>query len=242
MKFIILSESLASALKKYGDTVDVEAYAEADPTPTKKYVEFLCKHNDDILEMYEGTDDYDVMYDIIEYILKEFNKISKNLPKKDINQYKKWDDVVIAIEEYETRKDKRNPIKKIHPESEVIFEDKDIIVIRVDSWEASRQYGAGKFCIAAEDTDYWYQYTENGGKFFYIFKKNNIHRPYVIEVRAEKKSISFYAWNYLNDPINAIRLMGDFGITKNLLIKQYQKHPPEDIDTNWEDIKDGIQL
>lgn len=229
MKFVVLSESLASAIAKYGDTLEVDWIADFDPSPTKKYLDFLCKNWDGIRDMYEGTQDEDNMYDFIQDTLKKFTKISKNLPKKDINQYVNWNEVLLAVEEYSTRKDKRNPIKKIHPESEIIFENENIVVIRVDSYEASEQYGSGKFCIASNE-DNWDEYTANGEKFFYIFEKNNIHRPWVLQIywpTEEGESVEFTSWNFLNQPGDGDELIKKYGLDEELFIKEYQKHPPE---------------
>jgi hypothetical protein len=220
MKFIILSEGLASAIAKYGEMAEEASWG--DPTPTKKYTEFLAKHYDDILDVYEGTQDEVIMYDIMRDILKKFNKISKNLSKKDINHYESWNEVLDSVKEYNTRTDKRNPIKQIHPESKVIFENDEVIIIRVYSYKASEQYGSGKFCIASNE-DTWDDYTEDGGKYFYLFKKNNVHRPCVIEMFKDDETgqIKFVGWTHLNKSVNAQEIFNDFGVDRDLFIKNY---------------------
>lgn len=224
MKFIILSESLASAKAKYGELAD--DLEDIDPTPTKKYLEFLCKTNEEILDAYNGTQDEDVAYDIVGDALEKFTKISKELPKKDINQYETYEEFLSAVEKYSTQKDKRNPIKKIHPESKVIFENNEVIVIRVDSWEASQQYGAGKFCIAQTDNDgYWQEGIDDGIIYFYMFKKNNIHRPYVMEMwwndnTDNDNPIKLVGWNYLDERIDADDLLDEFELDRKLFERQ----------------------
>jgi hypothetical protein len=223
MKFVLVSESLASAKAKYGDLAD--ELKDIDPTTTKKYLEFLCKiyENEEVEDYYAGTNDFDVAWDMVGWAIKKFDKIHQHLQKKDINQYKNYDEFINAVEKYSTRKEKRNAIRKIHPESEVIYENDKCIVIRVDSWEASQQYGAGKFCIAREDDDgYWEQYRDDGSIFFYMFKKDDIHRPYVMEMYWDENEdfIKLVGWDYGDNQMDADNLLDYFELDRKIFEKQ----------------------
>jgi hypothetical protein len=227
MKFIILSESLTSARAKYGNLAD--ELEGLDPTPTKKYLDFLCKisKNEEVEDYYAGTNDYDVAWDIVEDAINKFNKINRYLQKKDINQYKDYDEFINAVEKYSTKKEKRNVLKKIHPDSAVIYEDETCIVIYVDSWEASQQYGSGKFCIAREDDDgYWQEYKDNGSIFFYMFKKDDVHRPYVMEMYLDdENNIHLTGWDYGDNQIDGDDLLDYFELDEKIFKKQQYRLP-----------------
>jgi len=220
MKFIILSEGLAFLKNKYGEIAKVLSYL--DPSPSKKYTEFLCKHQNMIFNKFNRDD-----LKTVTKILRRFDVINKNLEKKDINQYKNWDELEDATRNYVTQKEKRNVLQNFHPDSKVIYEDEKIIVIRVDSKAASCQYGAGKFCIANPKDNYWEENTKTGGKFFYLFEKDNIHQPYVIWLGHYKDGkLGMHVWDYKNHPFGiawslreSLKFLKRYGLDKELFLK-----------------------
>jgi hypothetical protein len=88
----------------------------------------------------------------------------RNLPKKDFASYNSYEELVKDL----------NKIKQDAKSEDAskLYEDKDLLVVAANTWEASCKYGAGsKWCTTARDTDsYWKRHNETGTEFFWIFK------------------------------------------------------------------------
>jgi hypothetical protein len=97
---------------------------------------------------------------IIDDVFKYQNKLSK----KDFAQYSSYEELVGDL----------NRIKQAAKSEDVtkIYEDKDLLVVAANTWEASCKYGAGsKWCTTMKDTDsYWNRHNQTGTEFFWIFK------------------------------------------------------------------------
>jgi hypothetical protein len=101
--------------------------------------------------------------------LKKFEKISSNLPKTDINQYKTLAELTGAITDYEG-KSRRN-IKKVEG-GNVVYDDGRFFVVNPLNHSASCYYGKGtKWCTAAETDTHFKKYNEDG-KLFYIIDRS----------------------------------------------------------------------
>jgi hypothetical protein len=100
--------------------------------------------------------------------LKQFEKISSNLPKTDINQYAGLGELLTSLAEYES-KSKRN-VKKVQG-GNVVYEDDRFFIVNPLTHEASCYYGKGtKWCTAADSNHQFNQYNQDG-KLFYILDK-----------------------------------------------------------------------
>lgn len=88
----------------------------------------------------------------------------RSLPKKDFANYTSYEELLKDL----------NQIKKSKAADDVtkFYEDKDLLVMAANTWEASCKYGAGsKWCTTARDTSsYWRRHNETGTEFFWIFK------------------------------------------------------------------------
>lgn len=88
----------------------------------------------------------------------------RSLPKKDFAKYISYEELVNDL----------NKIKKAKASDDVtkFYEDKDLLVMAANTWEASCKYGSGsKWCTTAKDTSsYWRRHNETGTEFFWIFK------------------------------------------------------------------------
>lgn len=97
-------------------------------------------------------------------IMDDVLKYQKQLSKKDFAQYSSYEELVGDL----------NKIKQASKSEDVtkIYEDKDLLVMAANTWEASCKYGAGsKWCTTARDTDsYWDRHNKTGTEFFWIFK------------------------------------------------------------------------
>jgi hypothetical protein len=101
--------------------------------------------------------------------LKQFEKISSNLPKTDINQYGGLTELLTSLSEYDS-KSKRN-IRKVQG-GNVVYEDDRFFIVNPLTHEASCYYGKGtKWCTAADSNHQFNQYNQDG-KLFYILDKS----------------------------------------------------------------------
>jgi len=95
----------------------------------------------------------------------------KKLPKKDFAAYTSYEELLTDL----------NKIKQESKSEDVtkIYEDKDLLVMAANTWEASCKYGAGtKWCTTARDTNsYWKRHNEMGTEFFWIFKNKAQNDP-----------------------------------------------------------------
>lgn len=104
-------------------------------------------------------------------LMDDVIKYQKRLPKKDFAKYNSYEELkrdIIKIKSEE----KSTDITKI-------YEDKDLLVMAANTWEASCKYGAGsKWCTTArDDSSYWKRHNQTGTEFFWIFKNKSQDDP-----------------------------------------------------------------
>ena len=101
--------------------------------------------------------------------LREFDKISSNLPKTDINSYKSLSELYQALNDYVNRP--RRQARKVEG-GNVVYEDDRFFIVNPLTQEASCYYGKGtKWCTAADSSHQFNQYNQDG-KLFYILDKS----------------------------------------------------------------------
>lgn len=117
-------------------------------------------------------------------IMDDVFKYQKQLPKKDFAQYSSVDELTQDL----------NRIKQAAKSEDItkVYEDKDLLVMAANTWEASCKYGAGsKWCTTAKDTDsYWNRHNQTGTEFFWIFKNKpqtdpNYKFSYHVKLKGE---------------------------------------------------------
>ena len=103
-----------------------------------------------------------------EYLAK-FDKYSKNLEKKDINQYKTYEEFVNTITQYESQ---RKEDESIESESVKLINNDKMIIVKPLTHKSSCKYGAGtKWCTTHRDTKYFEQYDEKGNLYYIHLKQ-----------------------------------------------------------------------
>ena len=101
--------------------------------------------------------------------LREFDKISSNLPKTDINSYKNLTELYQALNDYANRP--RREARKVEG-GNIVYVDDRFFVVNPLTQEASCYYGKGtKWCTAADSNHQFNQYNQDG-KLFYILDKS----------------------------------------------------------------------
>ena len=100
--------------------------------------------------------------------LREFDKISSNLPLTDINSYNNLEQLAKALADYANRP--RREVKKVEG-GNVVYEDPKFFVVNPLTHQSSCYYGKGtKWCTAA-DSDYQFKQYNDDAKLFYILDK-----------------------------------------------------------------------
>jgi hypothetical protein len=119
-----------------------------------------------VFDQYNKNEDYS--FEELSNIVERFDKISKNLIKKDINQYKDLDELLNIFKFYGSTKEEKKSGKK------VLLDTDDFLVIRPLTREASCYYGANtKWCTSAtaEGKNKFEQYASTGKLYYIISRK-----------------------------------------------------------------------
>ena len=97
-------------------------------------------------------------------IMDDVLNLQKSLPKKDFANYSSYDELKKDLDVVISGKKEKDATK--------VYEDKDLLIIQANTWEASCKYGAGtKWCTAGKDTPVnWERYNTTGTEFIWIFK------------------------------------------------------------------------
>jgi hypothetical protein len=207
MESITLNEGMARAIELYVNTKkmtmsQIKRLASNDPTPQKKYIEWMAKmwvsgHKN--VRRYESLEEFEE--------LCNKNKIQN----KDINAYKSPEEVDDAIrtanltmkEEVRSRIHiDTDVLSKIRPE-DIVFENDKVIVVSPKDFETSCLYGrraakaakaegeeadddegAESYWCVSSSASYWNDYFSSGNNLYYMLPK----KAEVVPVAKEDKS------------------------------------------------------
>jgi hypothetical protein len=127
-----------------------------------KYTDFVLKgvHPDHI----EGDTEIGIN------LIQSFDKYQSELEKKDINQYKSFEELDNALTPlYQKKKE-----KELEKQVEKIYEDDKFLVVKPKTHEASCKYGSNtKWCTTAQSPDHFQRYTSGSQGLYYIINKAN---------------------------------------------------------------------
>ena len=159
----------------------IDKMASEDPTNNNAYLGWMAKRLNDFFSMtsaLENPTSYRQAHvDDIISLTKKFHQNKQRLEKKDIYQYKAYEDLEDAIDALgQTRSQKRKFEKEQAMEgSEIIHEDENFFAIRPFTRQASCHYGANsKWCISARGNNYFDQYTSDGKGFVFVRLNNMV--------------------------------------------------------------------
>lgn len=140
--------------KTWDDIIDA-SYSIA---PNHKYLDWISK----IIKIES------IPINVVADKVKEFDKVRSSLDKKDLYQYKSFDDLINSIENRNVRRRSFDD----HKDSETVYEDDDFKVIVPKSHASSCYYGAGtKWCTASRNNENHFKNYNQKGKLFYILSK-----------------------------------------------------------------------
>jgi len=172
MKFleILLSEGRREKLfNEYSDAFTLEQLDyllndEFIKNTNYKYADFIL---DRLVKFYNLTPGTTHIQDAIDDV-KEFDRIGKNLEKKDINQYQSLGELSMELKDYTSKSQER----KAESDAKKIYEDSRVLIVRPLSHKASCKYGAGtKWCTTEKSPGYFDKYTSKGQALYYIIMK-----------------------------------------------------------------------
>ena len=183
-----LKEGYARAKELYVDTKkmtlrQLNTLSGKDPTPQKKYVEWMCrmyiKGHRNIRQYHEITDFED---------LSQRNQVAE----PDINKYKTMEEVSDAIRQaqlkMEQKKAKKNfvidtdVLKKID-KADIVYQNKNVVIVKPLTTEKSQLYGRNHRCKEKESggaTSYWCTSTTTGYNRFLSYFQNSGDTFYII--------------------------------------------------------------
>jgi hypothetical protein len=166
MKFseYILENRVDDFKTKYNRKFNQETIDRITNMVAPKYLDWAGK----VLDMLVLNDNFGEYITKIGPALKNFEKISSNLPKTDINQYGNLEELLNAINEYQNKS--RRQYKQVDG-GNVVFENDRFFVVNPLDHKTSCYYGRGtKWCTAADSDHHFNQYNSDG-KLFYILDK-----------------------------------------------------------------------
>ena len=163
MDFIkLIQEGRVDEFKsKYGQKFTPEQLKSITENVPQKFLEWVGKNFDSI--------EFEKNFQKLVQSLKEFERLSSNLPLTDINSYRNVTELFNALQEYVSRP--RRQYRKVDG-GNVVYEDDRFFVVNPLTHQASCYYGKGtKWCTAA-DSSYQFNQYNNDGKLFYILDKS----------------------------------------------------------------------
>jgi len=189
--------------KKYNNisSDDIEEIYSLDPSKTKKYSNWMVRQ---FANGYSLKD--------IHSIIIDFEKKQKLLSKQDIEQYKTLDTLKSALSDVSSKSEEKRKTKK--EGSKKIYEDDEVLVIRLDSKEACVIYGKGsKWCIAQKEEEYYERYKSNNVIFYFLLSKiynDSINSKIAISVErdTENNVVAVNFWDAQDGTIKPEELAG----------------------------------
>jgi hypothetical protein len=186
----LLTESRISDVKdKYPNLNSkglIDILIEDDPSGNQKYLAWGAKQ----LSKREDASKGVALY--ISGLIKRYHSLMKFVAKedkayKDINYFKKYEDLERVVRRAELKKRekeiedkrKREEKEKANESTDILYKDEDFFVVRPLSTEASCYWGRGtKWCISATQSEnYFDRYTGDGQAFYFVFMRNRKNFP-----------------------------------------------------------------
>ena len=188
MKFTIVESRLTDLQAKYpGFEKVIQRFADADPTPQKKYLNWMVNHFMKYKKDFYSVSDFYIVVDFVERIEKvvqHFDKLQNVLPadKRDISQ---WNDessienLQRYLDEVQGRQDEKDVHTTASKNKDVIYHDESVTILIPNTWEASKKYGANtQWCTTASDSDHYYnKYMREGWLYYALFSDPNAAFP-----------------------------------------------------------------
>ena len=206
-----------NVFKKYSRLGEeyLDFLAKADEENNYKHLAWMAKQlsKDTDWDNYSDYGKFEATRDMVKY-LDKFLDYQPRLKRKDINQYKNGDEIIMAIHKEvlqpqidRTRKkragDPRTQQMVERGEGRIIYEDNTFFVVRPNTTDASCFFGAqSSWCIAQLGNGYFSEYTEKEGKVFYFIKNDGLRTDDTFRQMAVQMSKDGFEmfWDRHDDP------------------------------------------
>ncbi len=235
-----LNEGLSSSRKAFLTTgkigpEDFERLTLLDVTPTKKYLDSICRF------FLEGHTEQE-----IKTYIEKFHTLGSNLPKKDINLYS-FEELKSSLENYTSKNQKNKVITK---DINVVYEDERFFIVRPETFEQSAKYGRGtKWCITATDgtgEEAWDgYYMKKTYTFYFITDKSlpSTNPLYKVAIAVDGigkiTSDDYSTVDSLNKEIDGEKYIEYNGLPRELFVPR-EIPPLEKWDIDLSKLKDGV--
>jgi hypothetical protein len=159
-----LRKKYTEKFKEYPETLDFILGISDLADTNFKYADFVLKNT-------HPNSSPEEVEDIIE-LVKEFDRFQQSLDVKDINRYD-LDGLKLAIESH--KETSKSQLKKVDTSgAKKLYEDKNILIVKPLTYEASCKYGAGtRWCTTMAGTpSYFESHTKEDQGLYYIILKN----------------------------------------------------------------------
>lgn len=164
----------------------VDFFAANDPSGNNKYLDWMMK-------MYI-REDYASKDLLVKYITIFHKNISK-FTKKDINQYKTWDEFEKAVLPVKEEAERKEQDKKAEEGTKKLFNSQDWLLVRPLNHDSSCKYGAGtKWCTTAKGDPYHFNsYTKNDLLVYLLHKTSNTKFAFHYSIGNEESPVNALA-------------------------------------------------
>ena len=153
---------------KYGKKFSPEQLKKMSELIQPKYLDWVGKNVDSI--------NFDENFNKLAEAIKKFISIGSNLPITDLYQYPNTAKLYQALADYDNRA--RRTVRKVEG-GNVVYDDSRFFVVNPLTNESSCYYGKGtKWCTAAEGTNHFNRYNEDGKLFYVIDKSLPTNNPF----------------------------------------------------------------
>ena len=209
-------------LKKYMGDFDIQVLDRVLNDPFTKSSNY--KYADWILKNLEFNS-LPLAVEVLE-LVKQFDRVGKNLEIKDINQYPDVVELRAAIEDYSSKSQE----KKVDSDAKKIYEDGRILIVKPLSHKASCKYGAGtKWCTTQASPGYYDKYTMGNQGLYYIIMKDFDIKNKFYKIALHKGNYNVDTWYDAEDTVMPPR---EVEILKVLLGKKVSKLIEDDFSEN----------
>ena len=153
---------------KYGKKFSPEQLKRMSELIQPKYLDWVGKNIDSI--------NFDENFNKLVDAIKKFVSIGSNLPVTDLYQYPNTTNLFQALADYDNKA--RRTVRKVEG-GNVVYDDSRFFVVNPLTNESSCYYGKGtKWCTAAEGTNHFNRYNEDGKLFYVIDKSLPTNNPF----------------------------------------------------------------
>jgi predicted nuclease with TOPRIM domain len=183
---------------KYGKKFSPEQLKRMSELIQPKYLDWVGKNIDSI--------NFDENFNKLVDEIKKFVSIGSNLPVTDLYQYPNTTNLFQALADYDNKA--RRTVRKVEG-GNVVYDDSRFFVVNPLTNESSCYYGKGtKWCTAAEGTNHFNRYNEDGKLFYVIDKSLPTNNPFYKVAILKKFDGDESYWDAQDNGINKDWIFG----------------------------------